>query len=100
MASFSDRLKTLRKSKNATQAHMAKVLECGERHYQKIEYGEINLTQDNLIKLADFFDVSTDYLLGRTNYWIDKEGTLHTKVPVDILNLDTAELLKKLSTSE
>ena len=45
---------------------MAAFLECTEGHYQKIEYGKINLPTLTLIKLADFFDVTTDYLLGRT----------------------------------
>ena len=48
------------------QVEMAAFLECTEGHYQKIEYGKINLPTLTLIKLADFFDVTTDYLLGRT----------------------------------
>ena len=67
MSSLPDRLKDLRKANNITQVHMAKILECAEQHYQKIEYGKVNLTQDKLIKLAIFFEVSTDYLLGLTD---------------------------------
>ena len=36
-----------------------------ERHYQKIEYGHINISATMLITLADYFHVTTDYLLGR-----------------------------------
>ena len=40
-------------------------LNCTEGHYQKIEYGKINLSALQLMELADFFGVTTDYLLGR-----------------------------------
>lgn len=67
MASFSERLKDLRKSKNMTQKQMAIFLECIEQHYQKIEYGKVTPNATMIVKLADFFDVSTDYLLGRSH---------------------------------
>ena len=63
---LSVRLKALRQEKGLKQVEMAALLECTEGHYQKIEYGKINLPTLTLIKLADFFDVTTDYLLGRT----------------------------------
>ena len=63
---LSVRLKALRQEKWLKQVEMAAFLECTEGHYQKIEYGKINLPTLTLIKLADFFDVTTDYLLGRT----------------------------------
>ena len=44
---------------------MAELLGCTRQHYQKIEYGVINIPTTTLIFLADFFDVSADYLLGR-----------------------------------
>jgi len=67
MPSFSDRLKELRTSRSLTQKQMGEVLGCTERYYQKIEYGKVKFSQDNLIKIADFFDISVDYLLGRTD---------------------------------
>lgn len=63
---LSVRLKALRQEKGLKQVEMAVFWECTEGHYQKIEYGKINLPTLTLIKLADFFDVTTDYLLGRT----------------------------------
>ena len=65
LPSFAERLKPLRKNKNMTQKDMAKLLNCTERHYQKIEYGHINVSATMVIFLADFFGVTTDYLLGR-----------------------------------
>ena len=59
------RLKPLRNEKKMTQKEMAALLDCTEGHYQKIEYGNINLSALQLMELADFFGVTTDYLLGR-----------------------------------
>ena len=67
LPAFSQRLKELRKEKRLKQKDMAALLECTERHYQKIEYGEVNLPTLDLMFLADYFSVSTDYLLGRTD---------------------------------
>ncbi len=64
---FSNRLKQLRKEKNLKQSDMAELLELTTRHYQQIEYGKVNIPTLTLIFLADYFDVSLDYLVGRTN---------------------------------
>lgn len=64
---FSDRIKKLRKEKGLTQVEMAELLNCKDRHYQRIEYGCINVSATTLEFLADFFEVSTDYLLGRSD---------------------------------
>lgn len=46
---------------------MAELLELTETHYQRVEYGLINVSATTLETLADYFEVSTDYLLGRTD---------------------------------
>lgn len=66
-----ERLKPLRKAKKMTQRQMAELLECTEQHYQRIEYGKVNIPSTTLLFLADYFGVTTDYLLGRT----DKSNT-------------------------
>ena len=60
-----ERLKPLRKGKGVTQKQMAELLDCTEQHYQRIEYGKVNLPATTVIFLADYFGVTTDYLLGR-----------------------------------
>ena len=65
LPSIAQRLKPLRKSRHMTQKAMAELLDCTERHYQKIEYGKVNIPSTTLMFLADYFDVTTDYLLGR-----------------------------------
>lgn len=61
------RLKELRKERKLKQKEMARFLECTDRNYQKMEYREINVPGLTLIKLADFFQVSLDYLVGRSD---------------------------------
>ncbi|MBM6925928.1 helix-turn-helix domain-containing protein [Pseudoflavonifractor phocaeensis] len=65
LPSLAERLKPLRREKGKTQKEMADFLDVTERHYQKIEYGHINISATLVIKLADYFQVSADYLLGR-----------------------------------
>ena len=62
---FSLRLKELRKSKGLTQKDMADLMGMTDRNYQRFEYGKVNVTAKTLIFLADYFGVTTDYLLGR-----------------------------------
>jgi len=68
MPSFSDRLKELRMSKGLKQQDMADLLEITSRHYQQYEYGKVDLPTSKTQALADFFNVSIDYLLGRTDF--------------------------------
>ena len=72
MVKFSERLKMLRLEKNLKQTDMADFLQCTKQHYQRIEYGKINIPALDLVALADFFGVSLDYLVGRS----DEPGTL------------------------
>lgn len=63
-----ERLKSCRKSKGVTQKQVAEYLNMTERGYQNYELGRGEPNIENLIRLADFFDVSIDYLVGRTNH--------------------------------
>ncbi len=50
-----------------TQVQIAKILNCSQRVYSNYERGDIDIPTEILIKLANFHDVSVDYILGRTN---------------------------------
>ncbi len=65
MPKLSERLKTLRKERKIKQEDVAKFLDCSVRQYQRMEYGEVNVPSLTLSALADYFGVTTDYLLGR-----------------------------------
>lgn len=72
---FAERLKKLRSEKNMVQKDIAKVLNITTSAYGFYEQGKRTPDQETLIKLADFFDVSIDYLLGKTdirNYAINE----------------------------
>ncbi|MEY8317636.1 helix-turn-helix transcriptional regulator [Oscillospiraceae bacterium 50-58] len=62
---FGNRLKKLRKEKGLTQQNMADMMGITMRNYQRYEYGDINVPATTLNFFADFFGVTTDYLLGR-----------------------------------
>ena len=67
MPSFPNRLKELRKAKGVTHKTMVDYLGVGLRTYQHYEYGDREPNFETLTKLADYFEVSTDYLLGRSD---------------------------------
>lgn len=60
-------LKRFRKTNHVTQKQAAQAAGVSERNYQQYEYGKVIPTANVLIALADFFDVSIDYLVGRTD---------------------------------
>lgn len=64
---FHCRLKELRKTKRLTQVQLAEQLGLTERQYQRLEANTSKPMYDNLIALADYFDVSLDYLCGRSD---------------------------------
>ena len=61
------RIRDLREDKDLNQTQMAKILGMSQTGYSKYETGENDIPTAVLIKLADFHNVSTDYLLNRTN---------------------------------
>lgn len=67
MTVFSVRLKMLRKQRNINQARLAKMLGYGYTAIANYESGRNEPSLGDLCRIADFFDVSTDYLLGRTD---------------------------------
>ncbi len=66
MMIFQDRLKELRKSYGYTQRQVAERLCISQPSYIRYENGSSEPTLENLAALADLFDVSVDYLLGRS----------------------------------
>ena len=60
------RIRDLREDRDLNQTAVAKMLGMSQTGYSKYETGENDIPTDILIKLADFYDVSVDYLLGRT----------------------------------
>lgn len=91
---FPERLKKLRKNANLTQKDMANHFGTSQPSYQAWESGKRTPNSESLNKIAGFFNVSTDYLLGKSDF----------KKP-DEVDLSDFEILfrktsKKLSDSE
>ncbi|MCI9310766.1 MAG: helix-turn-helix transcriptional regulator [Lawsonibacter sp.] len=64
---FNERLKLLRKEQGLTQTQVADKLSVTLRNYQRFEADGSTPNYVNLIKIADIFNVSLDYLTGRTD---------------------------------
>ncbi len=67
MPTLSERLQQLKCDRNVLQKDIATSVNLSLRAYQRYEYGERQPTADVLIALADYFDVSLDYLVGRSD---------------------------------
>lgn len=76
---FKDILKNLRLAQGLTQAEVANALGISQPNFRRWEVGERVPSSETLERLADFFHVSTDYLLGRTDF---KDKGM-TYVPID-----------------
>lgn len=61
------RIRDLREDKDLTQKQMGEILSCSQRVYSNYERGELDIPTEILIKLADFHNVSVDYILNRTS---------------------------------
>ncbi|MBD5085875.1 MAG: helix-turn-helix transcriptional regulator [Clostridiales bacterium] len=68
MKIFQERLLEQRKICKMTQQQVSEYLHISQPSYIRYENGSAEPSLENLVKLADLFDVSTDFLLGRTQY--------------------------------
>ena len=64
---YLSRLRDLREDKDMAQKEVAAILGIDQRVYSNYEIGKRDLPIKHLIKLADFYKTSADYILGRTN---------------------------------
>lgn len=64
---FSTRLKDLRLSQNLSQAALGEIIGIKAQAINDMEHGRIKTTLDRAIALADYFNVSLDYLCGRSD---------------------------------
>ena len=61
------RLKEIREDRDYNQTQIAKILHTTQQQYSKYELGIQLIPIDRLDKLADFYNLSIDYMIGRTN---------------------------------
>ena len=86
---FGQNLKKLRTSKNLSQSKLSKILGISSSTIGMYEQGRRFPDQTILTKIADFFDVSTDYLLGRNPQNLPTEFNNATDAMEFILKLPT-----------
>jgi transcriptional regulator with XRE-family HTH domain len=92
MAFDGDRLSELRNDKGLTQDELESIILKGKGSVSRYEKGARQADYETLVKLADYFDVSVDYLLGRTKRrrpW--KEPPRHVVVD-DLPEADAAKV--------
>ena len=61
-----ENIRNLRENNDIIQNELAEYLNVKQTTYSKYELGKINVPVEVLIKLADYYDVSIDYLVGRS----------------------------------
>ena len=71
MATYRERMRSLREDSDLTQAELGKILNKSQQGYNHIEAGRAELKIDDLAILCRFYNVSADYLIGL----IDKKKT-------------------------
>ena len=67
MTKITERIKNLREDNDLTQAVLARELHLSQRAYSHYESGTRKIPLDILVSLAEYYDCSVDYLLGRTD---------------------------------
>lgn len=60
-------IRNLREDNDKTQQELADYLNVTQTNYSKYELGKINIPIEVFLKLADYYGVTVDYLLGRTS---------------------------------
>lgn len=82
---FYQRLRDLKEDKDLKQSNIAKIIKVSENQYGRYERGENDIPLEKALLLANFYNVSLDYIAGRTN---DKKGFNKSDLPdmeVDLL---------------
>lgn len=94
-----ERLTRLRKDRNLTQTEIANRLHISRSTYAQYEVERRVPEYGTLEKMADFFEVSIDYLVGRTD---ERNRVLSedARVTIDLLHLDDEEILKRIEWTE
>lgn len=89
---FYQRLRDLKEDADLTQKQVAQLIGVSINHYGKYERGETDIPFEKAIILAEYYNVSLDYIAGRTNY---KQGINNPSLTED--ELKVLETYRKLT---
>ena len=59
-------IRNLREDNDLTQTEVGKIIGVSQKTYSDYELGKVEISLDSLMKLADYYNVSMDYIFGRT----------------------------------
>ena len=107
MSIFAERLRTLRKKNNISQIKLSKYFNYGSTAIANYESGRNEPSYDVLIKIADYFNVSIDYLLGREeeplvkrNLTIEEDNLIKDFRELDKnIQINLTELIKSIKNN-
>lgn len=97
--SIPEMIRDLRDERNLYQVDVAKTLGISQQTYSTYEKGEYDLPIRHLSKLADFYNVSADYILGRTKLRT-QDIDCHSIISRDISVADLLDLLFQLNEAD
>ncbi len=86
-----ERIRALRESMNYSQMKFADIFGIGQSSVVRYEKGEATPPLELLVKIADYFDVSMDYILGRTDV---PQGKLYSCTPKNGYGPDMASFVE------
>lgn len=90
---FAQRLKDLRQEKKISQTELASALNISNRTISMYEQGNSEPNVEILLKIADYFNVTADYLIGRTSCRNIENQSLSNSLGVDEKTIDILRLL-------
>lgn len=97
---FPERLKALRSEANLTQKQVAEEVGISQQAYADWERGKKNPTQDKLTTLANFFKVSTDFLLGNMDNKVKEDELADVEMLFRATSLDMTDEEKAIFKQE
>lgn len=83
---YYQRIKDLRDDKDKVQPEIADIIKMSNKQYARYERGEVDIPLEKALLLAEYYDVSLDYIAGRTNYKKGLNKSNLTPDETDILN--------------
>ena len=86
------RIRNLREDKDITQAKMGEILSCSQRVYSNYERGDIDIPTATLLKLADFHQVSVDYLECLTDEPTGKAQSINSNSTNNLITIPFSQL--------
>lgn len=95
-----NRLKHLRKEQKISQADMAKLIDVTPQAYSRYELGQRELGYEMLCKLADYFNVSVDYLIGHEKKAVAERTTAEIELQNDIYFNNFKKLYKIMTEAQ